>query len=995
MNSSDPASSSYSETQPTEGASRLDDADNPNVAIIAIHGVGQHLSGASADAVSTLLMSIGREKVVTRKWKEEEPAPPYSGFVGTPIDVPLRPIQAPQEDDEANRRNEGEHWFSRIWRMFDERRGYLAEVRKSPRYVPPGYSPDDLRPNEPDRGEFAYQFMLTQVAGYQGDVDRDFQTVRLEGKRGNSPETNVHIYDAHYSDLTKPQSTIVGFFFAFYQLLFHLAGLSLLAVYWAEAENRQKDPERQRRWRFKSSISATAVRLLTMVVPCLNLILLILGGTAFAEKVFRLAQPWRTGIAFAVAGVLVIVATFVLARRAPSPPRPFLWAMIPFLGPSLGVLVLSGLACLYRCFAAKGLPLWETLLVFCWLLFAGFALGWIAYKFNALRPGAFLLTLLLYGLSLLLFLGYLLPHAAGQQGQRSDVIGTAALWAVQWIFAALSLAWFSCLLAALISWFAGISCLRGVRQDESTAESEAAKAKKEAEGAPHNLNAAQALQKALGKVSDIQDRKARAIAAFRTGRFAFAVPTVLFLVVTTALWAGVIVSGSKNLGAFEGVNRNDVDQGLSNGCRHKWPTFIIPQIDPVQTWVAAARSGDKPTETKGVVDCMASAPFQPELPTSWPDYLEGLLLVSVTPALPITLGLFTIGLLLLTWAVLPSIVFEIKPEWTKDTRTNRLNWLGTWLSRGLDNTAILTRVLWFAIVPIPLLFFVIDWLALHTTLLDPWLPILYRASALTLHLIEPVGLALAVSGAALFSSILKGLTTVLDTILDVDNYLRTSPQDQTPRAKIAERCVSLLRYIGARRDEQNRPFYSKVIFVAHSLGSMVTTDLLRYLQRSARESPDPGLACYGFRGHIDPKCEPKIPIYVFSMGSPLRQLLNRFFPHLYWWVRDVPDNSLKDVGNPVQPTIPGIAATELPRSDEMNVKLWINAYRTGDYIGRSLWLGQWLTRNADDDARQPPDISKGGPPLACAEMCIGQGAHTHYWDRSAPDVAEMLDRLIV
>ena len=50
----------------------------------------------------------------------------------------------------------------------------------------------------------------------------------------------MHIYDAHYSDLTKPQSNIVGFFFAFFQLLFHLASLSLQAVYWVEAENVKK-----------------------------------------------------------------------------------------------------------------------------------------------------------------------------------------------------------------------------------------------------------------------------------------------------------------------------------------------------------------------------------------------------------------------------------------------------------------------------------------------------------------------------------------------------------------------------------------------------------------------------------------------------------------------------------------------------------------------------------------------------------------------------------
>ena len=155
------------------------------VAVIAIHGVGQHLPGASADAVSTLLMSLGRD--TTRKegeggWQNEA-VPPYSGFVSTSIDVPLRPVQAPKESGaNANYRNEGS-WLSRIWGMFDERRGYLARARKDADFIPFGYNKSELRPGEPDRGEFAYQFMLTQVAGYEGEVDRNFQTVRLEGER--------------------------------------------------------------------------------------------------------------------------------------------------------------------------------------------------------------------------------------------------------------------------------------------------------------------------------------------------------------------------------------------------------------------------------------------------------------------------------------------------------------------------------------------------------------------------------------------------------------------------------------------------------------------------------------------------------------------------------------------------------------------------------------------------------------------------------------------
>ncbi len=934
--------------------------DDANVAIIAIHGVGQHVSGVSADAVSTLLMSIGRDGA-GKEDNGETGTPPYSGFVTTSIEVPLRPVQsAPEDAEDANDRHKHSP-RSRVWGMFDERRGYLSAVREQSDYKPHGYEERELRPGEPDRGEYGYRFMLTQVAGYVGDVDRNFQTVRLEGKRrANSPAATVHIYDAHYSDLTKPQSNILGFFLAFYQLLFHLASLSLQAVYWAEAENvaeeaekvkaeakktnpegkkakPKKDKGRIWRWRIGSSVHATSVRLLIMWVPFLNLILLEIAASAFADK--TLARPWLPALSFGFAAVLSLVATFLLVREWPSPSRPFLWSAIPFVGTGLGMLVLSVLAALYdQAFHLK-LPFAEMLLLLGWLLASGFILGFIGKKYDPLRPGAFWLSIALYVVNVSFFLFYLLPQAAAVAGV-DNTVATASFWAVQWIFGELLVCWILCLLSALLAWPLSMFCVHGIRND-----------------APQR-----------------KARRARATAAFRTGRFAFAVPAILFMIVTCALWSGVVVYGAGKLKAFDAVSTPVASLGLSS---QGLPSLLIPKVGAVETWINRISPPDKPP---------AGATGQNVF---WSHYLTGLLLVSVTPALPVTMVMFVLSLLLLTWAVLPSVIFELKPEWTKDAKANRIRWLGEWMSRGLDNTAVLTRLLWFAIVPIPLFFFAFDWFALRDHPPFNLSDALDNASRLTLPLIRYQGLVLAVSGAAVFGSILKYLTTVLDTILDVDNYLRTSPMDRTPRARIAERCTSLLRYIAAYRDGQNRP-YSKVIIVAHSLGSMVTTDLLRYLERSAGDSPDPDLAPYGFRksSHADKK----LPICVFSMGCPLRQLLNRFFPHLYWWVSDIPDNSIDDLGPPVDspPTI----GSPLPRTDEMNVTLWSNAYRSGDYVGRSLWVGQWLERNDADDTSQDPDVARSNAPQSCTEMCIGLGAHTHYWDRTAADVAKQLDELI-
>lgn len=916
-------------------------SNGANVAIIAIHGVGQHISGASADAVSNLLMSIGRDKAEKESRKEvrhNEPAPPYSGFMAKSIEVPLRRLQAPPElETGANYRTS----------IFDERRGYLAKARGNADYQPYGYDENELRPNEPDRGEFGYQFMLTQVSGYQGEPDRNFQTVRLEGKRTtNSSPTTVHIYDAHYSDLSKPQNNIVSFLFAFYQLLFHLASLSLQAVYWVEAENVKRENVRQDnvrtwRWRLSSSVHAISIRLLIIGVPFLNLVLLAIASSAFADK----ARDWSglRALAIGLAALLSLGSTFVILWKRSSPRRPFHWALIPLLGTGLGVVVLYGLAYLYNRIFQISIPLLETVLLFSWLVAAGLILGLIGWKYEPLRPGALKSAITLYVVNLFLFLVYLLPHAAGTQGVGDNQLATASLWAAQWIFGELSLTWILCLLCALASWPLSEFCKHGINKGDRPG----------------------------------RERAARATAAFRTARFAFAIPAILFVIVTCVLWSGVLVYGSDKLSAFEGVSKQVAVLGPSSS---KSLSIFIPSIPAVEEWLN--RINPPYTEAAG-----------PKQTVYWSNYLDGLLLVSVTPGLPITMALFALTLFLLIWAVLPSVIFEVKPEEVENASAERTRSMGEWLSRGLDNTAVLTRLLWFAIVPVPLVFFALDWLALHQINFWGWRGAVDYASGFTLPLIKAGGLFAIVSGAALAGFILKYLTVVLDTVLDIDNYLRTSPPDNTPRARIAERVASLLRYIAAYHDDQDRP-YTKVIIVAHSLGSLVSTDLLRYLERSAKGSPDGGLVRYGFRKTQVPQRLKKLPIYVFSMGSPLRQLLNRFFPHLYWWVSDVPDNSEAALGDAVGPAMPSIQVPSLPRTDEMNVTLWANAYRSGDYIGRSLWIGQWLQRNALDGPAEPSDVAKAGPPTSCMEMCIGLGAHTHYWDRTGVDVAAKLDELI-
>ena len=134
---------------------------------------------------------------------------------------------------------------------------------------------------------------------------------------------------------------------------------------------------------------------------------------------------------------------------------------------------------------------------------------------------------------------------------------------------------------------------------------------------------------------------------------------------------------------------------------------------------------------------------------------------------------------------------------------------------------------------------------------------------------------------------------------------------------------------------------------------------------------------------------------MLTMGNPSRQLLNRFFPYLYDWIKSEPDNGVRPLPTSQLTGPAPIASTQLPRPHDLGLKQWVNAYRSGDYVGRSLWLDEWYLRTPDDaDPRtDPPFVLQSGDGTR-AEMCIGAGAHTHYMNDTAPDIAWMLDRLI-
>lgn len=436
--------------------------------------------------------------------------------------------------------------------------------------------------------------------------------------------------------------------------------------------------------------------------------------------------------------------------------------------------------------------------------------------------------------------------------------------------------------------------------------------------------------------------KARLRAAIRTSRLALALPTFLFMLITGLIMAGMFNIANKLQPCF-------------------FPVKVIEHAQPALAWLARFHLVPVP-----VADSLA---FRN-------DYLQSLLVLSLGYQFPITLALFAAGLFLLVWWALPGALTErfplrdskIPPRSSTNAESTRL---GTWISRGLDATSAVTFLIWCSIFLVPFIFFLLP---------DHSVPELLRTWAIRIVRYPQ----LAFSGVAL-GILLKYGSPILNLVLDVDNYLRTSPEQATPRAKISERYVSTLRYIAKYRDAAGNR-YDRLIIISHSLGTLITADLLRFLHTEI----DPDLANLGYAGG-----KGVIPIQLVTMGSPIRQLLNRFFPYLYDWVRDYPDNGQEPLPAPTS-TPPKLTSTpRIPNPSDLGVDFWVNVYRSGDYVGRSLWLNEWYCRTdpSKSDGRYPQEIyvAQDSDRL---EACIGAGAHTHYWDDSAPDVAQLLNELI-
>ena len=205
-----------------------------------------------------------------------------------------------------------------------------------------------------------------------------------------------------------------------------------------------------------------------------------------------------------------------------------------------------------------------------------------------------------------------------------------------------------------------------------------------------------------------------------------------------------------------------------------------------------------------------------------------------------------------------------------------------------------------------------------------------------------------------FTETFGRLRVAIDAVLDIDNYFGDPPNRQPPRARIYSRYASLLAHL---RDAG----YRRIVIVAHSQGTVISADLLRYLHVQGRLQEVVGGS----------------PVALVTVGSPLRDLYAERFPLLYRWMGS------RDAG----------FEHAAPAGADLGVVQWVNACRSGDYVGRFIWTPD------TDAAFGVALVGADGRVEACragdrTEFCLGAGGHTHYFSDDAVALAVEIERVV-
>jgi hypothetical protein len=876
------------------------------VAVIAVHGISDQKPFESARAIAELLFN------------QNSSTSCYAAFSERLIRIKVNPVK-PRAVVNINDITGWNSWVLRFlnrflpkwlepiyswWRSADERGPFMQRLLTGK----PTSADDRLA--KPD-----YLFMRDQIEVFETPKPANYDTICLQGQctftepqTGKTSQTQVHIYEMHWADLSRLGSGFIRIFGEFYQLLFHLGSLGRQSVDLMRAEHQTIEKDRKlgdlfNVWAWYGATQALAGRILSLFLPILNLCLLVVALMSLPGKISQSSAYVGLVAAISTGLLLTIGVGYVFLTQNKTAFWP--WLLLPF---GLGLTVVFGIQALVTGVFNTGIMFaaYRWLAVE-WMVLLGLAIWFVLIKpFSIVRPGAdtFAITI---GLPLgLMTLGFICLAPDSHIG-----ITQASFHMIEIIYLLLLGGWLVFLVLYFSSLIFALFAIYSIPKSPTS-----------------------------GRILAKQ--------AAWTARYSLAVPSILFSFLTLSLWTA-LARISKPL--FP-----DTAEGFYE------PLFFFKHVQ--------------------------SFPFKPE-------HFVRLLTVFSGSTLAVFIIFFTLlALVAILWALVPSVLTEVFPIDLKkpDPKNVFAQGLGNWLNNGFR--LILGSGFWIVSWMIPFLFLIgtIDGLSLlagnKESLLNSWFPqlkIFFDSTDTLLAWVAGLLTASATSLIALGSRLNQlslGLRGVIDAVLDVDNYLRLHPRGDNPSAQIYARYTSLLRYLCQQTPPNEEPTYDAFVIVAHSQGTVITADLLRFLAID----PDPALE--------ELKASKKISL--FTMGSPIRQLYGYAFPHLYRWAiqESAPDD-------PSSLKIP-LHANPDPQ-ELLGVKTWVNTFRSGDYVGRYLWrsdraIHQWLKVNLEHppqvEIEHPPHYISETPDRSRREFCLGGGAHTHYWDKTAPEVAQEIDRLI-
>ncbi|MFL6678880.1 MAG: hypothetical protein ACJ8IK_11105 [Burkholderiaceae bacterium] len=960
------------------------------VAVIAVHGVADQQPGDTARAVVDLLVSSAPEGTCYTSASSEDlslrvpPLPPQGGAVP---DVERESQATPSSEDRPVAKS-----FQQSLRSDFHRHGWAEDTPPAAPGAAAAQAELGVPAVDKDRGIALTNYLLAKHLR-NGAMPETYDTACIALQRhGVGPEqrragvdtktADVDVYEMYWADLSRLSGSMPRIVSELFTLVFRLSKLGRGTVDEMGGQlARSRDPRAPWAgtyawaWRVLAGLQialdwlfVNGLALLFTQLALLGVLLVFLGftsgiapeiaGNAVAREAARTHQNWlHMGIASAL---IVLAALRLLYRRGDGR-----WLQV---AAPLAVIALAAAALVAGIVSGPGLLQWLTAATFLLLLtLANQTMLRIADDRFPLVHAA---GSWLWGGSALLMVASAIHEMPGLDSEQwREVWVHAALFATETVLLVIKW-WWIVAGPLLLVWFVA------------------------------------------GQVARLESGYASR-ASVATGRLGITVSVGMFLVMTMTIWA---------------LGNNVLSQSV-DGVGYQPCVFAYAPVagDPLPASTASPNACM--WTSRNAVREAAAAPMPTASTVLYDRYANSTSAFSV---------LATLLMLLVAWLLVmftPSVLAELKlivdarrdahrqeldrrrsrsgaarpAEAGPDRRVplaaqaQRARELGRWLTAGYRRldlaVAVVTAFGVVLSVGITLVFLstiwdhdkVAAWIA-AAGLTDAmgWIGGLQaRASGATRTIFAPlqalvfsaagIGATLSVLGGTL-SRRIPSLRGPLDVAMDVDNHFREFPRTDIPRAHIFSRYAALLEHVRTRG-------YDRIVVVSHSQGTVISAELLRFLSSRDQAAPRPGDTPM-LHGNALP------PFNLLTLGCPLRQLYAARFPGLYAWV-------LARNGDMFG-----------PRAADVGVQRWMNAFCSGDYVGRWLWSHAGdapVLRHPTDDTLEAdpfgradaytgfdpmPPVDTVLDPAREAEVCLGLGAHTHYLERDQATVAWMIDYLV-